>query len=56
MSRFSEIFSELRRRNVIRVATAYAVTAWLLLQVASIVLPTFSAPAWVLQDNGRKSC
>ncbi|MGH8126956.1 MAG: tetratricopeptide repeat protein [Gammaproteobacteria bacterium] len=40
---------ELRRRHVWRVAIAYAVVAWLLLQLAAIVLPTFAAPHWVLK-------
>ena len=43
------IFSELRRRNVIRVALAYIVTAWLLLQVADVVLNNIEAPDWVFQ-------
>jgi hypothetical protein len=38
-------FAELKRRNVYKVAVAYAVVAWLLLQGASIVLPSFEAPA-----------
>ena len=42
-------FTELRRRNVYKVAVAYAVVGWLVLQVASVVLPTFHAPEWVLQ-------
>ncbi len=43
------LFTELKRRNVYKVAVAYAVVAWLVIQVASIVLPTFHAPEWVLQ-------
>ncbi|MGA7965381.1 MAG: hypothetical protein WCB49_05780, partial [Gammaproteobacteria bacterium] len=43
------LLNELRRRHVFRVAIAYAVTAWLLLQLAAIVLPTFGAPHWVLK-------
>ena len=39
-------FAELKRRNVYKVAVAYAVVAWLLIQAASIILPTFEAPAW----------
>ncbi len=35
---------ELKRRNVYKVAVAYAVVAWLLLQAASILFPTFDAP------------
>jgi TolB-like protein/lipoprotein NlpI len=42
-------FGELRRRNVYKVAVAYAVVAWLLVQAASILLPTFEAPAWVMK-------
>jgi adenylate cyclase len=42
-------FSELRRRNVYKVAVAYAVVAWLLLQAASIFLPAFDAPPWVMK-------
>jgi len=40
---------ELKRRNVIKVAIAYVVVAWLLLQVADVVLPTFGSPGWVMQ-------
>ena len=43
------IFSELKRRNVIRVALAYIVAAWLLLQVADVVLNNIEAPEWVFQ-------
>ena len=43
------LFSELKRRNVIRVAGLYLVGAWLLIQVASTMLPAFDAPAWVLR-------
>jgi TolB-like protein len=42
-------FAELKRRNVYKVAVAYAVVAWLLIQAASILLPTFEAPAWVMK-------
>jgi TolB-like protein len=42
-------FSELKRRNVYKVAIVYVVTAWLLIQAASILLPTFEAPAWVMK-------
>src|SRR4026207_1876121 len=40
-------FSELRRRNVVRAAGLYLVGAWLLVQVASTVLPMFGAPDWL---------
>jgi TolB-like protein len=42
-------FAELKRRNVYKVAAAYAVVAWLLIQAASIILPTFEAPAWTMK-------
>jgi len=42
-------FTELRRRNVIRMAGLYLVGAWLLIQVASTVLPTFDVPPWALR-------
>jgi TolB-like protein/Tfp pilus assembly protein PilF len=42
-------FTELKRRNVYKVAIAYAVVAWLLIQAASILLPTFDAPPWVMK-------
>ena len=42
-------FAELKRRNVYKVAAAYAVVAWLLIQAASILFPTFEAPAWVMK-------
>jgi TolB-like protein/Flp pilus assembly protein TadD len=42
-------FGELKRRNVYKVAVAYAVVAWLLIQAASILLPTFEAPSWVMK-------
>jgi TolB-like protein len=42
-------FAELKRRNVYKVAITYAVVAWLLIQAASILLPTFEAPSWVMK-------
>ena len=35
--------SELRRRNVLRVAAAYAVVAWIIIEAGSVLLPTFGA-------------
>jgi TolB-like protein len=45
----ASLFAELKRRNVYKVAVAYAVVAWLLIQAASIVFPTFEAPSWVMK-------
>jgi len=40
-------FTELKRRNVIRMAGLYLVGAWLAVQVAGTVLPMFGAPDWL---------
>src|SRR5436309_6415759 len=42
-------FGELKRRNVYKVAIAYGVVAWLVIQAASIFLPAFDAPTWVMK-------
>src|SRR5947209_2930620 len=42
-------FAELKRRNVYKVAVAYAVVAWLLIQASSIFFPAFDAPPWVMK-------
>src|ERR1051325_11768084 len=42
-------FAELKRRNVYKVAVAYAVVGWLSIQAASIFLPAFNAPQWAMQ-------
>jgi TolB-like protein/Tfp pilus assembly protein PilF len=47
--KIDNFFAELKRRNVYKVAITYAVVAWLLIQAASILLPTFEAPAWVMK-------
>ena len=43
------VWGELRRRSVFRVGAAYAVAAWLLVQVAAIVLPAFEFAPWVFR-------
>jgi len=43
------LFTELKRRNVFKVGFAYAVTAWLMLQVAQLGTESFEAPAWVMK-------
>ena len=42
-------FGELKRRNVYKVAVAYAVVAWLLIQVATQVFPFFEIPNWAVR-------
>jgi ABC-type polysaccharide transport system permease subunit len=45
----ANFFGELKRRHVYRVAIAYAVVAWLLIQVATQVFPFFEIPNWVVR-------
>jgi TolB-like protein len=45
----SNFFAELKRRHVYRVAIAYAVVAWLLIQIATQVFPFFEIPNWILR-------
>ena len=42
-------FGELKRRNVYKVAIAYAIVGWLLIQVATQVFPFFEIPNWVIR-------
>ena len=42
-------FGELKRRNVYKVAVAYAVVGWLLIQVATQVFPFFEIPNWAVR-------
>ena len=42
-------FGELKRRNVYKVAVAYAVVAWLLIQVVTQVFPFFEIPNWAVR-------
>ena len=48
MSNNASFFSELRRRNVFRVALTYAVVAWLLLEIAAVFVPMLDAPEWII--------
>jgi adenylate cyclase len=41
--------AELRRRNVYKVAVAYAIVTWLLVQAASILFPAFEVPSWAMK-------
>ena len=42
-------FSELKRRNVYKVAVAYAIVGWLLVQIATQVFPFLEIPNWVVR-------
>src|SRR3954449_63397 len=48
MNAKASLFSELRRRNVFRVALTYAVVAWLLIEIASVLLPLVDAPESII--------
>ena len=43
------LFNELKRRNVFRVAAAYLVISWLLVQVLGLAASSFEAPIWVMK-------
>jgi len=45
----NNFFAELKRRNVYKVAIAYAVVAWLLMQIATQVFPFFEIPNWAVR-------
>src|SRR2546423_12421252 len=47
--RIDNFFAELKRRNVYKVAVAYAVVGWLLVQVTTQVFPIFEIPNWALR-------
>ena len=44
-----QVFQELKRRHVFRVGIAYLVAAWVAIEVAGAVFPTFEAPDWILK-------
>src|SRR5437764_13105851 len=44
-----DFFAELKRRNVYKVAVAYAVGSWLLIQIATQVFPFFEIPNWAVR-------
>src|SRR5882672_11098181 len=47
--KIENFFAELKRRNVYKVAVAYAVVGWLLVQVATQVFPFFEIPNWAVR-------
>src|SRR6476661_57895 len=47
--KIDNFFSELQRRNVYKVAVAYAVVGWLLVQITTQVFPIFEIPNWALR-------
>ena len=49
MSGKASFFAELKRRNVYKVAVAYAIVGWLLIQIATQVFPFFEIPNWAVR-------
>jgi TolB-like protein/Flp pilus assembly protein TadD len=47
--KIDKFFAELKRRNVYKVAAAYAVVGWLLVQVATQVFPFLEIPTWMVR-------
>ena len=43
------LWNELKRRNVVRVGVAYALIAWVVLQIVDFLTEVIDAPSWVLQ-------
>src|SRR5207253_7384910 len=49
LMKINNFFAELKRRNVYKVAVAYVVVSWLLIQVATQVFPFFNIPNWAVR-------
>jgi TolB-like protein/Flp pilus assembly protein TadD len=49
MSEKPSFFSELKRRNVYKVAVAYAVVGWVIAQIATQIFPFFEIPNWAVR-------
>lgn len=43
----ASVWGELKRRNVVRVAVAYVIVGWLILQLADVLVPLLTLPEWV---------
>lgn len=46
---FKPFFKELRRRNIYKVAVTYAITGWIVMQIATSVFPALEFPQWTTQ-------
>jgi hypothetical protein len=44
--KIDSLFAELKRRNIYKVAVAYVVVGWLLIQVATQFIPAFAIVSW----------
>src|SRR5438046_6769253 len=47
--KIDNFFTELKRRNVYKVAVAYAIVGWLVVQIATQVFPFLEIPTWVVR-------
>ena len=47
----NHLFQELKKRNVYRVATVYAIAGWLIIQVADVIFPYFGLPDWIVTGS-----
>lgn len=45
----NNFFQEIKRRKVYRVGITYAIIAWLLIQVATVIEPIINAPEWFMK-------
>jgi len=45
----ASVWGELKRRNVVRVAIAYVIVAWLIAQITELALDSFAAPEWTIK-------
>ena len=45
---FRNLIAELKRRNVFRVATAYAIAGWLIIQICATTFPFLKLPEWLI--------
>tara|TARA_R110000868_G_scaffold259361_15_gene517516 strand:- start:2283 stop:4517 length:2235 start_codon:yes stop_codon:yes gene_type:complete len=45
---FHSLYQELKRRNVFRVATAYAIAGWLIIQICATTIPFLNLPEWLI--------
>ena len=44
----ASVWAELKRRNVVKVAVAYAIVGWLLVQIADVFFPALQLPDWTV--------
>ena len=45
----ASVWGELKRRNVVKVAIAYPIVGWLILQLTEVLRPLLTLPEWVCE-------